>query len=73
MLPRFLLPVSLALPLTYGYDAIRGYLLKTNTIIPIKYEIAILLIFMGFMVIVGYDIFRRVERRCKTLGTLGLH
>jgi ABC-2 type transport system permease protein len=73
VLPRFLLPVSLALPLTYGYDAVRGYLLKTNTIIPIKYEIAILIIFMGFMVMVGYAIFKRVERRCKTLGTLGLH
>jgi ABC-2 type transport system permease protein len=73
VLPRFLLPISLALPLTYGYDAVRGYLLKTNTIIPIKYEIAILIIFMGFMVMVGYAIFKRVERRCKTLGTLGLH
>jgi len=73
VLPRFLLPVSLAIPLTYGYDAVRGYLLKTKTIIPLTYEIVILVIFMGFMVIAGYAVFKRVERRCKTLGTLGLH
>jgi hypothetical protein len=28
-LPKWLLPISLALPLTYGLDAVRGYLLKT--------------------------------------------
>jgi len=73
VLPRFLLPISLAIPLTYGYDAVRGYLINARTIIPINYEIAILLIFMGITVPLGYAVFRRVERRCKVLGTLGLH
>lgn len=73
VLPRFLLPLSLALPLTYGYDAVRGFLLGTKTIIPIEYEIAVLLAFMGIMTPIGYAVFRRVERRCKALGTLGLH
>jgi len=73
VLPRFLLPISLAIPLTYGYDAVRGYLLNTRTIIPIPYEITILLVFMTIMVPGGYAVFKLVERRCRALGTLGLH
>jgi ABC-2 type transport system permease protein len=73
VLPRVLLPLSLAIPLTYGYDAVRGYLLNARTIIPLRYEITILLISMGFMVPIGYGVFKLVERHCRRLGTLGLH
>ena len=73
VLPRFLLPISLAIPLTYGLDAVRGYLLHTKTIIPIQYEIVILVVSMGVMVPAGYGIFKLVERRCRALGTIGLH
>ncbi len=72
-LPRFLLPISLAIPLTYGFDVVRGCLLNTKTLIPMQYEIVILLVFMGVMVPAGYGIFKLVERRCRALGTLGLH
>jgi ABC-2 type transport system permease protein len=48
-LPRWLLPISLALPLTYGLDAVRGFLLKTNTILPIHWELALLVVFMVVM------------------------
>ena len=73
VLPKFLLPVSLAIPLTYGYDAVRGYLLNTRTILPIQHEIVILLVCMGVMVPAGYAVFKVVERRCRALGTLGFH
>lgn len=73
VLPRFLLPLSLALPLTYGYDLVRGYLLNTQTILPVRYEIAILLVFMLVMAGLGYAVFRLVERRCRSLGTIGTH
>ena len=73
VLPKALLPLSLAIPLTYGYDAIRSYLLGTSTLIPVRYEIAILFISMGVMAPAGYVVFKLVERRCKQLGTLGLH
>ena len=73
VLPRWLLPLSLALPLTYGYDAIRGVLLRTTTLLPIRYEIAILILFMGVMIPLGNAVFGTVERRCRRLGTLGLH
>ena len=72
-LPRFLLPLSLALPLTYGYDAVRGYLLHARTVLPLGDETAILLVFMGVMIPLGYAVFKRIERRCKIRGTLGLH
>ena len=73
VLPRFLLPISLALPLTYGFDAVRGFLLGTRTLIPVQYEILILVVFMVLMVPAGYGFFKLVERRCRKLGTLGFH
>ena len=73
VLPRFVLPISLAIPLTYGYDAVRGFLLNTRTILPIQHEIVILLVSMGVMVPAGYAVFKVVERRCRALGTLGFH
>ena len=72
-LPRFLIPISLALPLTYGLDAVRGLLLKTRTILPIPYEIGLLIVFMVVMIILGLFIFNKMERKVRTLGTLGQH
>ena len=72
-LPRWLLPVSLAIPLTYGYDAVRGWLLGTNTLLPIGLEIVLLLIFMIVMVGLGVLVFRSLERRVRQRGTLGQH
>ena len=73
MYDKALLPLSLAIPLTYGYDAVRGYLLNAKTIIPLRYEILILLVSMGLMAPIGYGVFKLVERHCRKLGTLGLH
>ena len=72
-LPALLFPLALALPLTYGFDAVRGLLLKTVTLLPIPYEVLILFGFMGITLPAGYLIFRWVERRCQRLGTLGMH
>ncbi len=72
-LPRWLMPVSLALPLTYGFDAVRGFLLKTTTIIPIQYEVALLVVFMFAMIWLGLAIFSRMERKVRSMGTLGQH
>ncbi|MGH2543535.1 MAG: ABC transporter permease, partial [Ardenticatenaceae bacterium] len=73
VLPRILLPISLALPLTYGYDAVRGLLLGADTILPIRLEVIILVGFMVGLVLVGYLFFRRVERLVRVRGTLGIH
>jgi ABC-2 type transport system permease protein len=70
-LPRWLLPVSLAIPLTYGIDAFRGWLLGTHTLLPIAWEIVLLLVFMALMLLIGLWAFNRLERRVRRLGTLG--
>ena len=72
-LPYWLIPVSLMLPLTYGLDAVRGFLIKTNTLLPIKVEIMILILTMFAMLWIGAQIFYRTERKIRRLGTLGQH
>lgn len=72
-LPSWLIPISLALPLTYGLDAVRGWMLQTETILPIRVEIVLLIVSMFVMLGVGSWVFYRVERRVRTLGTLGQH
>ncbi len=71
VLPRFLLPLALVLPITYGLDAIRGWMLHTKTILSIPAEIALLLVFMVVMLLIGSAIFAALERRVRRLGTLG--
>lgn len=73
VLPRWLLPVSLALPLTYGFDAVRGQLLGTHTLLPIGVEIAVLVVFMVVMIALGLWTFGRLEQRVRMRGTLGTH
>lgn len=72
-LPSWLIPISLALPLTYGLDAVRGWLLQTKTILPIGVEILLLIVFMFILIWFGAWVFHRMERRVRTLGTLGQH
>jgi len=72
-LPRWLLPISLAIPLTYGFDAVRGWLLGTRTLLPIWLEIILLVAVMFVMIALGVMAFRALERRVRGLGTLGQH
>lgn len=72
-LPYFLIPISLMLPLTYGLDAVRGFILKTETLLPLHVEVLLLIISMFIMLWFGAWIFNRIERRVRTLGTLGQH
>ena len=72
-LPRLLLPLSLAIPLTYGFDAVRAMLLGVTPLLPVPYEIGILLVFMAVMTPLGYFVFKRVERYCQMRGTLSMH
>ncbi len=72
-LPKFLMPVALALPLTYGLDAVRHLLLSTRTLLPVPTEVLILLVTMVLFVGMGLVVFRRLERYVRSLGTLGQH
>ena len=72
-LPTWLIPLALAMPLTYGLDAVRGFLLKTTTIFPIPIEITLVIVFMFVMLWFGTWIFNRTERKVRRMGTLGQH
>ena len=72
-LPKFLLPIALALPLTYGLDAIRHYLINTQPLLAIQWEMTLLIVFMFVMLWIGITTFRSLEKRVRTLGTLGQH
>ena len=72
-LPYWLIPISLMLPLTYGFDAVRGWLLQTNTLLPLPAEIALLIVSMFLMLWFGAWFFYYIERRVRRLGTLGQH
>ena len=61
------------LPLTYGYDALRGWLLGTYTLLPVWLELVLLLIFMVVMIFLGARAFRALEHRVRMRGTLGRH
>ncbi len=73
VLPKWLLPVALALPLTYGFDAVRGILLNTHTLLPIVLEYVVMLVFMVAMIAIGLFAFRRLERYVRQRGTLGMY
>ncbi|HEX9028788.1 MAG TPA: ABC transporter permease [Anaerolineales bacterium] len=73
VLPRFLLPLALVLPLTYGFDVARGLLLHTRTLLPIPVETGLLIIFMFVMIGFGLMVFNLLERRVRMRGTLGQH
>jgi ABC-2 type transport system permease protein len=72
-LPGFLLPIALALPLTYGLDAIRGLLLTTTTLLPIWAEVGLMVLFMVLMTALGLWVFTRLERWVRRRGTLSQH
>jgi ABC-2 type transport system permease protein len=64
------LPVALSLPMTYGFDAVRGLLLNTRTLLPIPVEVGVLLVVMVVFIFLGLWSFRRLERRVRQKGTL---
>lgn len=72
-LPRYLLPVALALPLTYGLDSVRAHLIGTTPLLPLNTEMVLLVVFMFVMLWIGTWSFRALEHRVRMLGTLGQH
>jgi ABC-2 type transport system permease protein len=73
VLPKWLLPIALLLPLTYGFDAVRGILIGTNTLLPITLEVVLMIVFMVIMIVFGLYAFERLERYVRRRGTLGMH
>lgn len=73
ILPRVLLTISLALPLTYGIDALRGMLLGTETLLPINQAVVLLWTTALVCVVFGLLVFVLSDRRARRRGTLAMH
>lgn len=73
VMPRAIIFVSLALPLTYLFDSTRAILIDQSSLFPLGSEFIIILISMLAFCMAGSWIFMRVERRCRKLGILGTH
>jgi len=73
VLPKAIMAISLVIPLTYGFDSIRGILLGTKTLLSIHTEQLILVLFMGISIFLGIFILNKVEKYCKTIGNIGFH
>jgi ABC-2 type transport system permease protein len=72
-LPRWLFPLALALPITYGLDAVRYYLLDSQPLLPIGWELGLMFFFLAVMLALGARAFRGLERRVRRTGSLGQH
>ena len=73
VLPRWLLAISMALPLTYGFDAMRYFLLGTFTLLPLRQEITLLIVFMVLMIAFGLWVLKKLDRHVRVKGTIGTH
>ncbi len=72
-LPRALMVVGLALPVTYGVDAIRALMLGTNPLVPVPVSVAVVLASTVVFWFLGRWVFHRVDDRVRAMGTLGTH
>ncbi|MGD2249813.1 MAG: ABC transporter permease [Candidatus Methanofastidiosia archaeon] len=75
VLPKTVLYVSRAIPLSYCVDAFRstlmGYPEGYPELLPIIPEIVIVTAFGILMPVLGYGLYKLAEKRAKTRGTLG--
>ncbi|MDP4090601.1 MAG: ABC transporter permease [Bacillota bacterium] len=73
VMPRALMMVSMALPLTFLNDSSRAILIGQGTILPLTSEFVIIFLSMFVLMFIGSFVFTNVERRCRTSGNLSGH
>ena len=73
VLPRALMVIGLALPVTYGIDLMRALVLGTRPLVAVPVAVAILLVSAAAFVLLGIHAFSRMERRVRAAGTAGMH
>lgn len=73
VMPRLLIFISIILPLTYVYDSSRAILINQSSLFPLNKEFLIIILSMVGFCSIGSFIFMRVDRRCRSSGTLGTH
>lgn len=73
VMPKGLLFLSFAIPLTYIYDSSRAILNGQTPLLSLQIEFVIIIAAMFIFLALGSFIFMRVERKCRELGILGTH
>ena len=71
--PRYILAVSLAIPITYFIDILRVHTIAIEPLIPYNLEVAIFTVSSLIFPVFGILFFRFTDRRCRTLGNLQAH
>lgn len=71
--PKFIMAISLIIPVTYFIDYLRMVSLKSKLLLPNHIEIEILIISVIIMPAIGIYYFKYVDKKCKKLGTIGIH
>lgn len=72
-LPRALMVVGLALPMTYAIDAMRTLVVGSAPLVSVPVSFAIVIVSMVVFLVVGRTVFDRIDRKVRTLGTLSTH
>ncbi|GAA0126926.1 ABC transporter permease [Clostridium sp. CTA-19] len=71
VLPRFLLPISFIIPLTYMNNSARVLIIGETPFMDLKYEFLILVISMFVFLFLGILTFNKVEKKCRQEGLSG--
>ncbi len=71
--PKFLIAVSLSIPTTYFIDFLRVLSLGSKSLIPKNIEIIIMSISVIVVPLIGIKYFKFVDKKCRKLGTIGIH
>lgn len=72
-LPRVLMVVAVALPVTYALDLMRTLVLNTRPLVAVPIAAAILVVSAAGFVLLGVRAFAAMERRVRAAGTVGMH
>jgi ABC-2 type transport system permease protein len=69
--PKYILPITFAIPLTYLNDGVRALLIGQTPLIDIRMQFLILCVCMIIFISLGYFIFMKVEGKCRERGLSG--
>jgi len=65
--------VAYSIPTSYSLDSVRGLLLGTKTILPIAYELLVMVAFAVLLPLVGVLIFKKLEKDVMRKGGVGAY
>ena len=71
--PKYILAISLAIPITYFLDVIRVHAMDIEPLVPYAVEVGVFLGASFIFPVLGIWFFRYTDRRCRIKGNLHVH